>query len=75
MTLNIEDKKAFSEFITRERVSAGMSQQQLADRADISRVHLARIECEKANITPAAAGKILSALGYSLGQCYTLTKL
>jgi transcriptional regulator with XRE-family HTH domain len=74
MVLNILDKKSFAEFITTERVKLGMSQQQLADRAEISRVHLARIECERANITPIAAGKILSVLGFSLGTKYDIRR-
>lgn len=63
----------FGENIRRRRLSQGLSQDNLADKAGLHRTYVGAVERGERNITLINAEKIANALGVSLVDCLTDT--
>ncbi|OKH26217.1 transcriptional regulator [Hydrococcus rivularis NIES-593] len=61
--------RLFGENIRRLRVSQGLSQDALADKAGLHRTYVGAVERGERNITLINAEKIANALGVSLVDC------
>src|SRR6185295_10353520 len=60
--------KWISSRVRSERARLGLSQQQVAERADVSRRMLAAIEGEESNVSLATIDRIASALGLTFAE-------
>ncbi len=61
-------KKKVARAIRQRRKQIGLSQEVLAEKADIDRTYVSLIERSKVNITLVVASKIARALGLSLSR-------
>lgn len=62
-------KTAFAEILTKHRKLAGLSQQQLANRARTGRVHIAQLEGgTRENVTLDLLKRLASVLGDEFGE-------
>ena len=52
------------------RNQTGMSQEELADRADIDRTYITSVECGKRNVSIVNIEKIAKALGVTLSKLF-----
>lgn len=70
MTEPVTDKHpdlvAFAHRLKAARLAAGMSQAELAERADLHRVSIARIEAGGWDVTLTTAGRLATALGIAV---------
>ena len=60
---------AFGNRIRNLRLAQGISQEALADRANLHRTYIGAVERGERNITLLNANRIASALGVSLAEC------
>jgi transcriptional regulator with XRE-family HTH domain len=67
--MNMSITRLFGENIRRLRVSQGLSQDALADKAGLHRTYVGAVERGERNITLINAEKIANALGVSLVDC------
>ena len=63
-------KKEFGATIKRERMRLGLSQEALAERADLHRTYITDIERGTRNLTLESIAKLAAALGVSIGQLF-----
>lgn len=66
MTMRLNSEYALASAVRAARKEAGLSQQQLADLAGMSRVWVARLEGGEANVTLDSLLRVASVLGMSL---------
>ena len=60
--------RKIAQVIREQRKTAGLSQEQLAEKADIDRTYVSLIERGKVNMTVIVVAKIAKALGVSLSS-------
>lgn len=63
-------KEALGKRIKFLRNQAGISQEELADRAEIDRTYITSVECGKRNISIVNIDKIAKALGVTLSKLF-----
>lgn len=63
-----DPRAAFGRAVRRLRIARGMSQEQLAEAADIHRTYIGDVERGKRNIAIVNMQKIAAALGVTLGR-------
>ena len=63
-------KQAVGKRIKFLRNQTGMSQEELADRADIDRTYITSVECGKRNVSIVNIEKIAKALGVTLSKLF-----
>jgi transcriptional regulator with XRE-family HTH domain len=63
-------RRVLGETIRRLRRKAGLSQERLAEKAELSPVYISRVECGKENISVDAAVRIAKAVGARLQDLF-----
>lgn len=63
--------RAFGEAVRRRRIEAGLSQEDLAERAELHRTYIGGIERGERNVGLANVAHVARALGASLGDLMT----
>lgn len=64
------DSVKFGNLVRKTREEAGLSQEELADRAGLDRSYLGGVERGERNPTLIVIGKIANGLGLSVGQLF-----
>ena len=65
-----QHRKVLGETIRGLRKKAGLSQERLAEKAELSPVYISRVECGKENISVDAAMRIAKAVGIRLHDLF-----
>jgi transcriptional regulator with XRE-family HTH domain len=63
-------RRTLGDTIRTLRKRAGLSQERLAEKADLSPVYISRVECGKENISVDAAMRIAKAVGVKLQELF-----
>jgi len=63
-------RRALGDTIRALRKRAGLSQERLAEKADLSPVFISRVECGKENISVDAAMRVAKAVGVRLQELF-----
>src|SRR5258708_35252013 len=69
--MELDVKRLFGAEVKRRRTGLGMSQEQLAERADLHRTYVSDVEGGKRNPSLASIGRLAKALGTSLATVFS----
>jgi transcriptional regulator with XRE-family HTH domain len=67
--------KVLGDILYERRIQRGLTQQELAESADIQRTYISDIERGRRNVTVFVLTRISLALGITLGQLFKLAEL